>query len=45
MIKKTSSGRYVVTSKKSGKPLSKQMTKEKAEKRLKEIEYFKHKEK
>lgn len=41
MIKKTKSG-YKVVSKK-GKPLSKtNLTKTEAEKRLKQVEYFKH---
>lgn len=41
MIKKTKGGFKVMS--KSGKLLSKSTTKEKAEKRLKQIEYFKHK--
>jgi len=41
MIKKTKKG-FIVYSEK-GKKLSKPMTKKKAEKRLKQIEYFKHK--
>ena len=42
MIKKTSKGYQVVSEK--GKPLSKpNLTKEEAEKRLSEIEYFKQK--
>lgn len=44
MIEKTKSG-FVVKSK-SGKTLSKKnLTKKEAEKRLKQIEYFKHKDK
>lgn len=43
VIKKTSKG-YVVKSK-SGKNLSKSMSKKEAKERLKEIEYFKHKKK
>lgn len=43
MIKKTKSG-YQVVSEKSGKPLSKKnLSKGEAEKRLHQIEYFKHK--
>lgn len=42
MIKKTASGKYVVKSE-SGKNLSKPTTKEAAKKRLKQVEYFKHK--
>lgn len=42
MIKKTKSG-YVVKSEKSGKNLSKKnLSKKGAEKRLQQIEYFKH---
>jgi len=41
MIKKTD-GKYKVVSK-SGKNLSKPMSKKKAKKRLQQIEYFKHK--
>jgi len=42
MIKKTSKG-YEVTSEK-GKPLSKKnLSKKQAEKRLRQVEYFKHK--
>lgn len=44
MIKKSSKGWKVLS--KKGKPLSKDdLTKEEAEKRLKQIEYFKHKDK
>lgn len=42
MIKKTKSG-YVVKSEKTGKNLSKKtLSKKGAEKRLREVEYFKH---
>jgi hypothetical protein len=41
MIKKTPKG-YEVVSEKTGKRLSKPTTKEKAEKRLRQVEYFKH---
>ena len=42
MIKKTSQGHQVVS--KTGKPLSKpNLTKTQAEKRLKQVEYFKNK--
>lgn len=44
MVKKTSGDKYVVVSKK-GKKLSKPTSKKKAEERLAEIEYFKHKKK
>ena len=44
MIRKVSGGKYVVLSE-SGKRLSKPMSKAEAEKRLREIEYFKHKNK
>lgn len=41
MIRKTSKGRQVVSH--SGKPLSKpNLTKAEAEKRLKQVEFFKH---
>ena len=43
MIRKTKSGKYVVKSEKTGKRLSKPTTKKKALKRLRAIEYFKHK--
>ena len=43
MIKKTSNGKFVVKSEKTGKNLSKPSSKEEAIKRLKQIEYFKHK--
>jgi len=42
MIKKTALGKYLVESEK-GKKLSKPMSKKKALKRLRQIEYFKHK--
>jgi hypothetical protein len=42
MIRKVK-GKFVVVSKKSGKKLSKPITKKKAEERMREIEYFKHK--
>lgn len=42
MIKKTSGGKYVVKSK-SGKNLSKPVSKKAAVKRLQQVEYFKHK--
>lgn len=42
MISKTKSGKYVVKSEKSGKKLSKPMSKKAAKKRLQQIEYFKH---
>jgi hypothetical protein len=42
MITKTKGGKFIVKSKK-GKRLSKPMTKKAAKKRLREIEYFKHK--
>lgn len=45
MIKKTSSGRYIVVSEKSGKRLSKPASKAAAVKRLGQIEYFKHRDK
>ncbi len=41
-ISKTSKG-YVVKSEKTGKPLSKPGTKAQAQKRLRQIEYFKNK--
>jgi hypothetical protein len=42
MIRKVKGGKFIVKSK-SGKKLSKPTTKKKAVKRLREIEYFKHK--
>lgn len=43
MIKPAGKGKYVVVSKKTGKPLSKPMSHDKATKRLQQIEYFKKK--
>lgn len=43
MISKTKGGKYVVKSEKTGKKLSKPLSKKGAVKRLREIEYFKHK--
>lgn len=44
MISKVKGGKFVVKSKK-GKRLSKPMSKKAAKKRIREIEYFKHKKK
>lgn len=44
MIRKTKGGKFIVKSK-SGKKLSKPMTKAKTKKRLKQIEFFKHRKK
>lgn len=41
MIKKTAGNKYQVVSEKTGKPLSKPASKEKAVKRLRQIEWFK----
>jgi hypothetical protein len=43
MVKSVGSGLYKVFSEKTGKPLSKAMSKGAAKKRLGQIEYFKHK--
>lgn len=43
MIQKTKSGKYIVKSSTTGRALSKPTTKKAATKRLKQIEYFKHK--
>jgi hypothetical protein len=45
MIKSVGGGKFKVFSEKTGKPLSKALSKKAAEKRLGEIEYFKHKKK
>ena len=42
MIKKQKSGKYLVVSK-SGRKLSKPLSKKDAVKRLRQVEYFKHK--
>ena len=44
-IKKTKGGKFVVKSESTGNNLSKPTTKEKAVKRLKQVEYFKNKKK
>lgn len=43
MIKKKSNGKYDVVSEDGKKRLGKDMTKAQAKKRLKQVEYFKHK--
>ena len=42
MIEKTKGGKFVVKSEKTGKNLSKPVSKAQAVKRLREVEYFKH---
>ena len=42
MIKKTKDGKYGLYSKKTGKPLSKPGTKAAAQKRERQVQYFKH---